>query len=1184
MSKNKGKKTLASLMAMLLLGATAPVAQAATYTITFNNTTVAANAGPVVPANGAVSIDGTTLLNGDVVVFDGIVIGTSAADSWGAVMLGNTGGYLGYLGADFGVLIETGTASGHPCQYVVNTISTPSFGNSQGTATNHVHIELTCTQDGSTANMNYLIEVDQGNTGTYTGTASGTVSFTSSTIALNFAASNVQAKFIQDQPLIAIAAPTPTINTVSPGAQATFSTALTAGWPILTSEQWLSNGVPILNAHSFTYTTPPTTAGYNGTLYSVIVTNLLTPFNVVTSAVATLNVHATAGIVPFNFSTTTLTTGGGVTTDPGVSIYGTNLLAGDTVVFDALIIPNYQNGPIDVDAWAGVSIAAPGGTYAVTAAKLGVLCRQGGGAGQIFVNGGAGPISTSGGAFTNRLRIELYVSSRGSTTNMGWKVLTDQNLTGTFQTVETGTNLTFPGNVLPLTFSTSGSSSIVYQNPQSPVAFFTQPNPVNQVVAVGAPISVQAQVYGWSPAFQWRKNGVNILHATNELYTQASASISDNGDRFTLVVSNQLNSANVITSAVATVAVLIPNNLTWYPAGDGGAGGWDVSTLNWTTNGGSTQSLFANGNNVTFDSLAINSYGGFVNVLTNVNPNSVTVNVQNGEDYQWTGGQISGQSLLLTGDGSGYLNLTTTSLTSFASATITNATLQIGYGSQDGLFNAGSINLSTNGVLSFNNTATMVTISGAITGSGSVVQNGTATTILSSPNSAYTIGGINAGVLSIASTPNPGPIANYAQLQLNSSAAVLAVPNAISGPGNDYFTGFQTTILTGQSTYTGGNNLAWSHVIVDNPQALGDNTGSGSTVVAGADKVGGLYLSNNITWNQQLEIDPRNNTAGLIPQIDNWNGTNTITSQLTFGNGQGGTELNVESASGLLNVNSTLINSLSNSNNLNLQGVAVGIWNGDVTDSTGNAPLNVRKRGTGVWTLTGNDSYTGNTTVQGGSLLIAGQLSGGGNVTVQSGGTLGGNGGTIAGPVTVAAGGTFAPGGNGSGLLTLDQNLNLSAGSFTAVNVIAGDGLNDRVAGTTIVYGGTLVISNLLGTYTTANTFPIFNGTAYLGAFSNIIPATPGAGLAWNTNTLNADGTLRIQTSVIIPTPTNIVTTVVGHTNLQFTWPANQGWTLEAKTNSLVGTNWVRIPNSSGTNKVVVPIGVGNVFYRLVYP
>jgi hypothetical protein len=53
---------------------------------------------------------------------------------------------------------------------------------------------------------------------------------------------------------------------------------------------------------------------------------------------------------------------------------------------------------------------------------------------------------------------------------------------------------------------------------------------------------------------------------------------------------------------------------------------------------------------------------------------------------------------------------------------------------------------------------------------------------------------------------------------------------------------------------------------------------------------------------------------------------------------------------------------------------------------------------------------------------------------------------------------------------------------------------------------------------------------------------------------------------------------------LQFTWPANQGWTLEAKTNSLVGTNWVRIPNSSGTNKVVVPIGVGNVFYRLVYP
>ncbi len=168
-----------------------------TNTFVFNNTSAASGAGPANPANGVVSISGTNLNAGDVVVFDGIVIDVpgSTSDAWGAVEL-NSGGYLGLTSATLGVLVETGTASGNPCQLWVNGSSTP-LGTSQGFRTNRVWIELTCTQTGSTANMNYLVEVDQGDTGVFSGMLSGTgVSFANNTITLSFGANNAAHQFI----------------------------------------------------------------------------------------------------------------------------------------------------------------------------------------------------------------------------------------------------------------------------------------------------------------------------------------------------------------------------------------------------------------------------------------------------------------------------------------------------------------------------------------------------------------------------------------------------------------------------------------------------------------------------------------------------------------------------------------------------------------------------------------------------------------------------------------------------------------------------------------------------------------------------------------------------------------------------------------------------------------------------
>jgi len=53
---------------------------------------------------------------------------------------------------------------------------------------------------------------------------------------------------------------------------------------------------------------------------------------------------------------------------------------------------------------------------------------------------------------------------------------------------------------------------------------------------------------------------------------------------------------------------------------------------------------------------------------------------------------------------------------------------------------------------------------------------------------------------------------------------------------------------------------------------------------------------------------------------------------------------------------------------------------------------------------------------------------------------------------------------------------------------------------------------------------------------------------------------------------------------LDISWP-NAGGRLQSKTN-ILSANWVDIPNSTTTNRVIVPIGPGSegVFYRLALP
>ena len=117
------------------------------------------------------------------------------------------------------------------------------------------------------------------------------------------------------------------------------------------------------------------------------------------------------------------------------------------------------------------------------------------------------------------------------------------------------------------------------------------------------------------------------------------------------------------------------------------------------------------------------------------------------------------------------------------------------------------------------------------------------------------------------------------------------------------------------------------------------------------------------------------------------------------------------------------------------------------------------KVGAGTLTLSGTSSYTGDTIVSDGRLIVNGSIASSSQITVGPGGFLGGSG--TLGTMLLQSGGILAPG-NSIGTLKVDGDLTLGAGSIYQVE-IAGDGTSDRVdvTGEATVSGGNVSVMAL---------------------------------------------------------------------------------------------------------------------------
>jgi autotransporter-associated beta strand protein len=223
-----------------------------------------------------------------------------------------------------------------------------------------------------------------------------------------------------------------------------------------------------------------------------------------------------------------------------------------------------------------------------------------------------------------------------------------------------------------------------------------------------------------------------------------------------------------------------------------GNGNWDALTANWKSlvSGGATSYLE---NHLTaFDDSATGSSPITVTLTGNHSPSVLTNN--SAKNYVLAGGfAITGGSLVK--DGSGRLTIDNSGANSFGGVLVNNGTLQVGNGDTNG--SLGASNVTNHGVLAFNRMDTM-SVSNLISGSGSVIQNGSGTLALSAANTYVGSTTVSTGTLALV---EPGDLSASALITISNGAILDA-----TGRGNQTLTLNSGKTLKGSGSVNGKLN------------------------------------------------------------------------------------------------------------------------------------------------------------------------------------------------------------------------------------------------------------------------------------------------------------------------------------------------------------------------------------------
>ena len=498
-------------------------------------------------------------------------------------------------------------------------------------------------------------------------------------------------------------------------------------------------------------------------------------------------------------------------------------------------------------------------------------------------------------------------------------------------------------------------------------------------------------------------------------------------------------------------------------------------------------------------------------------------------------------------------------------------------------------------------TSGALTMSGAVSGTGSLVKSGTGTLNLPAANTYTGTTNVSAGTVNVS-----GSISPSSPLVIGSNGSVNATLQ-IALPGN-----INVASLT---TVAGA---------------------TGSTLVMSQSTNAALNVTGMTTLNSPLKVTKTSNGVWCIFQVNGitGGGAGAGNDTLIFSN-PGGSQMYPQGGSGTYDYSGNVHFLTANGSDYRLQGASIfaptasvtldsgalvrnnspgtnfafdalngagqwdtfngttstltigsnnssGAFSGVISNSGGTT--SVVKAGTGTQTFSGTSSYTGATTVNGGALNVTGSIASS-TVTV-SGGALAGTG--AAGATTVSGSGTLAPGVGGVGTLSFNNKaLSLTGTAMMEINKAAGT--NDKAQSVAALsYGGTLTVSNLGGSLAAGDTFTLFSATSYSGSFAAINLPSLSAGLYWSTSNLATNGSISVigqtLTSITVsPSSANLASggtqqfTATGYDQFNnpmvaqpsFTWTALGG-------GSINGAGFYTASYASGTATVAAASGAVN--------
>lgn len=432
--------------------------------------------------------------------------------------------------------------------------------------------------------------------------------------------------------------------------------------------------------------------------------------------------------------------------------------------------------------------------------------------------------------------------------------------------------------------------------------------------------------------------------------------------------------------------------------------------------------------------------------------------------------------------------------------------------------------VSGNATLTFGGAGNTVVVDPLGLGSGGLGKEGAGTLELRGNNTYTGTTTINGGVVLVKNQNALGSgtagtattVASGATLQLSGDLTMPDEALALSGSG---------TAGTGALLSVSGTNTWTGTITLNAPASIGADSGQLTIDVASGNAVSGnssltLQATGNITISDSISLGTGNlvkdGTGLVILAGDNSFGNTTVNAgTLQIGNGNG---------TGSLGSGATVNNGV-------LSFLRTGTFS-EAGDISGNGTL--LKRSSATLTLGGNNSYTGSTSVIGGTLRVTnstGLGSTAGSTSVTDGATL-----ELAGGITIGAEALTIGGGGvtGGGALRSTGGTNTFGGALTLTSAI-------RINTTS----GILILDVASGNAITGNFDITFGGSADTRILDPVSIGSAsivknGAGSLWlaadndySGNTTVNTGALRVLSNNALGTTTT-GTTVAGGASLEF--------------------------------------------------